>query len=220
MSSNRLHPGSAGRALLGALACAALAAGCTAGYQLVNLWKDPVYPERPLTNVLVVAMKQDAGQRRMWEDGLVAEFSKHGLEVTPSYRIFPRAVPDTDQVEDAVRAHGCNGVVLVHKLATERTQRYVPGYVTTVPVTRYRRWGGYYGTYFREVYVPGYVQPERVVRYQIDVWTTEGDGQLVWTAVSEHIDPRTPRDVQKQLAHLIVPELVKKGVIGAGIQRT
>jgi hypothetical protein len=52
------------------------------------------------------------------------------------------------------------------------------------------------------------------------VWTTEGDGQMVWTAVSEHIDPRTPTEVQKQLSHLIVPELLKKGVVGAGSRRT
>ena len=77
-----------------------------------------------------------------------------------------------------------------------------------LPVDRYNPWTGFYHTYYHEVYAPGYTETERLVRYQIDVWSTEGQGgRLVWSGTTSTIDPSSGREVNREISKLIVPEL-------------
>src|SRR3989442_11360098 len=116
--------------------------GC-ASTGLVNMWKDSEYREGPMTNVLVVAMKRDALQRRAWEDELAEALSTHHVKATPSYRLFAQDPPDTQQVAEAVHANRYDGVMVTRKLPTEEQARYVPGYTTTRPVTVRNPWTGW-----------------------------------------------------------------------------
>ena len=166
-----------------------------------------------MSKVFVIAVKKDPAQRRIWEDGFVAELQKRGVEAVPSYQIFPKALPDTEEVIQAVQERGIQGIIVTHKLRTETTSQYVHGYATAVPVTRYNPWRGTYSTYFRHVYEPGYTETERVVRYQTDVLSTQGDGQMVWTGTSESIDPSSESAVYREISSLIVPELVERGIL-------
>jgi hypothetical protein len=168
-----------------------------------------------LHDVLVVAIRNNAASRRIWEDALVGQLSLHGMTATPSYRLFSDAVPDTQQVMDAVAAHGYDGVIEIHKLPTEISQTYVPGYVTERPVTRFNRWTGSYQTYIRRVREPGYTETDKIVRHQIDVWSSGEDGNLVWSGTTETIDPNSSQDVGREISRLIVPELARAGVIAA-----
>jgi hypothetical protein len=193
-----------------ALAC--LAGGCSSS-ELANLWKDPEFPKEPIRNVLVVALKQDALKRRLWEDGFADALQKQGVQTTASYRLFPSALPDTQQVVDVVRERGYDGVIVVHKLDTETSTRYVEGYVATRPVTAVSHWSGAYYTYYEDVYRPGYTETERVVRYQVDVWSTLEGGRLVWSGTSRTLNPSSGDQVRTEITGLIVPELSRKRVI-------
>ena len=197
-----------------ALGLAGLALGCGSA-QLVNLWKDPEYPKAPLRKLLVVAVRKEPAKRRLYEDALVKSFQQQGIAATPSYRQFRDVLPDTNQVRDAVRAHGFDGVVVAAKLPTETNTRYVSGYVTTIPVTRRSPWTGYYYTQWAQVQHPGYVEQERVVRYQVDVWSTDQGGTMVWTGTTESFDPSSTEEVTQHVGSLVVPELVKQGIVAA-----
>ena len=197
-----------------ALGLASSSLGC-ASAKLVNLWKDPEYPKAPLQNLLVVAVRKEPAKRRLYEDALVAGFRDKGIAATPSYRQFREVLPDTNMMREAVRARGYDGVVVTTKLPTETNTRFVPGYVTTVPVTRHDPWTGYYHTHWARVQHPGYVERERVVRYQVDVWSTEQGGSMVWTGTTESFDPSSTAEVTRHVGSLVVPELVKQGIVAA-----
>jgi len=184
-----------------------------AGSELVNMWKDPSYPETPMVNMLVITLKQDPARRRMWEDRFVRELSKRGVTATPSYRLFEQAVPDTQQVIEAVRAHGYDGVLVTHKLATQGETRYVPGYTTRVPVSERPPGSGWYYTYYRDVYYPGYTETDSVVSYETHVWSTKDGGRMVWAGTSQSVNPSSSEDVNREISKLIVPELSRKSVI-------
>ncbi|MGA9294939.1 MAG: hypothetical protein WBV81_20295, partial [Ignavibacteriaceae bacterium] len=47
---------------------------------LVDVWNDPSYHESPLKNILVIAIRRNPVQRRIWEDAFVGDLSKHGVE--------------------------------------------------------------------------------------------------------------------------------------------
>ena len=187
--------------------------GCGASSSLVNMWRDPTFSQTPMTKVFVIAVKRDPAQRRIWEDGFVGELAKRGVTAAPSYRFFSNELPDTQQVTDVVQREGFDGVLVTHRLPTATNSYYVPGYVSTMPRTRYDPWSGTYYTYYRRVYEPGYTETERIVRYQTDVWSTGEGGKMVWTGTSESIDPSSGQDVNREISALIVPELARAGIL-------
>lgn len=189
------------------------ASGCSSS-KLVNLWKDPERPRRPLANVLVVTLKRAPVARRLWEDTFKGALDDAGVRATPSYELFPAALPDTQQVADAVRKRGYDGVIVVHRLPSETHVQYVPGYATARPVHMGGRWPGVYHTYYVEVHRPGYREVQKVVRYQVDVWNTDEGGRLVWAGTTETLNPGKRGQVRREITKLIVPELAHKGVIG------
>jgi hypothetical protein len=184
-----------------------------AGSELVNLWKDPVYPEKPMTNMMIIALEQDPARRRMWEDRFVARLAKRNVTATPSYRLFEQALPDTQQVIEAVRAKGFDGVLVTHKLQTKAETRYVPGYTTTEPVTLRSPWSGWYHTYYTDVYHPGYAETDSVVSYETHVWSTQDGGRMVWAGTSQTVNPSSSEEVNREISKLIVPELSRMRVI-------
>jgi hypothetical protein len=203
-----------GALLLAGCAAAAILGGCSgSGTQLVNMWRDPTASATPLHRVLVVAVRNDPVKRRIWEDGFVAGLAKHGVEATPSYQLFPNAVPDTDAVVGAVREHNFDGVLVTHRLPTTTQQTYVPGYSRLEPVWVRSRWYGTYHAYWQEVHEPGYVETDQVVRNQVDVWNTADDGRLIWSGTTESINPGSSAEVNSAITKLIVPELLAQGVI-------
>ena len=187
-------------------------AACTST-SLVNLWKDPTQPRQPLTNVVVVAIRKDGTARRVWEDAFVHSLKSHGVTATPSYQIFPASAPDTAALTAAVRSRGFDALLVVHELASTTETRYVPGYLSAEPVTYLSPWTGHYYTYFSETYAPSYVESDRIVRYENELWMTRGAGRLVWSGTTESINPESATDVNKEVAHVIVPALVKSGVV-------
>jgi hypothetical protein len=214
MSTRVLWPPPRWRAdrLVLALLAVAIVSGCaTTG--LVNVWRDPQGPDAPLKNVLVVAIKKDDALRRIMEDAFVTALGQHGVQATPSYRLFPAAVPDTDQVIQAVRDKGYDGVIVASKLATQTSSTYVPGYTVPEARTRFNPWAGRYQTYYVEVYRPGYVETDRIVRHRIDVWSTANGGRLLWTAEGESIDPSSSAQVTKEIAKEVVPAVAKAGIL-------
>ncbi len=177
------------------------------------MWKNPAQPRAPLHSVLVVTLRKSNVTRRIWEDGFVFALKAHGVDATPSYALFPDAAPDTTSLLAAVRDHGFDGVLVAHQLSATTRTRYVPGYMTSEPATYVSPWTGHYYTYFANIYSPGYVQADRVVRYEVELWMTHGVGQLVWSGTTESINPRTSAQVNSEIADVIVPALVKSGVM-------
>jgi hypothetical protein len=159
-------------------------------------------------------MSSQPVMRRVWEDGFVAELSKRGVNATPSYRLYPDAPPDTSEHVQAVSSQGLDGVISIHRLPTETSVHYVPGYTTISPYERFNPWTGYYHTHYVEAYIPGNTETDMIVRYEVDVWSpVQGQGGLIWSGITETINPTSSSDVNREVSRLIVPELGESGVV-------
>jgi hypothetical protein len=189
--------------------------GCGAGTQLTDMWRDPAYDAPPMQDVLVLSMRRNPAMRRAWEDGFVAELGDHRIKATPSYRLFPDQLPDTAQVMASVRDQGFDGVLINYPAGRDVERRYVPGYMTTQPVTYRSPWSGYYSTRWRSVYEPGYVTDDQLVYNEVQLWDLRSDDDnLVWAGTTETVNPTSSRDVNHEIGEVIVPELVKQGILG------
>jgi hypothetical protein len=190
----------------------ALVAGCGTT-SLTNMWRDPQYTPGGVKSVLVIAVRKDQVIRRIWEDAFVHQFSQEGVAATPSYQVFPEAMPDTDAVREHVRTKGYDAVLVTSRVGTQEVSTYVPGYVTREPVTVFRPLWGSYVTYYRDVYHPGYTETDSSVHVRTDLWTNHGEGRLLWSGTSQTLDPRNSANFSHEVSDLVVDEMRKQHLI-------
>lgn len=198
-----------------------LSAGCSSS-SLVDKWHDPAFLAPPLQKMLVIAVRKDATKRRIWEDAFTTELGRHGMLVTPSYRLFEEMPPDTDQVIAAIKAHAFDGVLAIIMLPAETIKQFFPGYTTYEKDSHYQPYFGTYWqryrSYYREIEHPGYTDSQTIDLRAIDVSTTGSDSRLIWSATSRTPDPASVTDVQRNIVQLVIKELVRKRIISTRIE--
>ncbi len=163
--------------------------------------------------MLVVSIRNNARNRRMWEDAFVSALVLHGVTATPSYRLFPDALPDTDQIMIAIQSNKFDGILVDRRLPTIKNATYVPGYQTTEQEVRYSPFSKEYRTFYHEVEHPGYIDTQRIAIQEISVSTTKEGGQMIWSAESRTIDPSSQTALQKDIINNVIPDLTKLGII-------
>ena len=208
--------------------------GCAVQSEMTNLWKDPTFTSTTIHNVLVVGVRKNPVRRRIWEDAFVKGLGVRGVIATPSYQLLREAVPDTQQVIDAVQKNGYDAVLVSIRLTNEATSRYVPGDVRQelVPSRGYygRRGsygsGGYYGpayygppgyygnyrTHWVTIQDPGYTETDTIIQVQTDVCTTANGGRLVWSGTFRTLES-VKGTADEAVSKAILPELEKEGVV-------
>lgn len=200
--------------VIGGLLCCsfALMAGC-ASSELVDIWSDSSFQAPSLNTILVISVGKNAVQRRIWEDAFSVELTDHGVAATPSYRLFPDALPDTNQVLQTVRANKFDGVLITRWLPSETKAQYLQGYVTREQDMRYDRRRERFVTYYRDVEHAGYIDSQKVDMRSIDVWATRNDGQMIWSATSRTPEPSSVQAVRQEIVRLVMAELTQQGII-------
>lgn len=193
--------------------CQIMLCGCHSSSGLVNMWRDKSYEAAPMNNILVIAVRRDVINRRLWEDSFVGELQKRGVTATASYSLFPGSVPDTQQVIEVIQNKRFDGVLVTVRPTVDTNVNYTPGYVSSDPVMRYNSWTNRYNTYYYEVYHPAEAVPEKVVRHEIDLWSTGDHGKIIWAATTETIDPNSVQDVSREASQVIIPELENQQLI-------
>jgi hypothetical protein len=203
-------------AIGGALCCfLTLIAGC-ASSELVDKWSDSLFQGPSLKKMLVISVSKNSAQRRSWEDAFSVELAAHYVAGTPSYRLFPDAVPDTNQVVQIIRSDGFDGVLVIRRLPEEINAQYKPGYVTREKDMRYYPRTDRLMTYYAIVHHSAFVDSEKVDIRSIDVWTTKNDGQMIWSATSETPEPNSVLTARPQIVNLVLAELSKQHIIASG----
>ena len=180
---------------------------------LVDKWSDPLFDKTPLKKILVIAIRKDPIQRRIWEDAFVVEFSKNGVNATSSYNLFPDALPDTNQIIQTVQEKEFDGILVTRLLLAETKTNYVEGSVTTEQEYRYNNYRKRYDLYSHKVEHPGYVESQIIDRRAIDVWMIRNEERLIWSATSNTPERTSVVEVQDDIADLVIPELVRSSII-------
>jgi hypothetical protein len=189
-------------------------AGC-ASSELVDIWSDSSFQPPSLNKMLVISVGRNAVHRRIWEDAFSVELAKHDVAATPSYRLFPDAVPDTNQVMQIMRSNSFDGVLVTRWLPSETKTQYVEGYVTNEQNMRYDRRRDRFVTYYRNIEHAGYVDSQKVDIRAIDVWATKNEGQMIWSATSKTPESNSVQAVRLEIVKLVMSELTQQGIIAS-----
>jgi hypothetical protein len=81
-----------------------------------------------------------------------------------------------------------------------------------VPYPYYRTFYGYYGTLYPVVYSPDYLRKEKKVRVETNLYyvSAAADGQLVWTGITDTLNPTDVHKAMKGLVKLVVAQMQKE----------
>lgn len=168
----------------------------------------------PPRKILVLTVADDPPTRAQLEDVIAGEISLRGGNAAASHLTFPDLPKERGPFEAKLIAEGFDAVLVSRLVSSETKIKMTEGYQTYA--TDYQGmdwWGGYYYTY-ENVFVPGYLNKEKKVRVRTDLWrAVDGKGQLVWTGLSDTMNPRTAAQAGRDVGASIASALAKKKLI-------
>jgi len=187
--------------------------------KLVMSWKDPSYsPDKKLHRILALGLSNKTAVRADFEDALAAQLGGAGFEAIPGNTILlrpPGTQLDVNTLREQIRAHQIEAVVVSRLVRVENTVTHIAGAAYAVPSPYYRTFYGYYGTLYPVVYSPGYLREDKKVRVETNLYyvTAAPDGQLVWTGITDTLNPSNVHKAIKGLVKLVVAQMQKDGAL-------
>jgi len=202
-----------------ALAAVAFAGAC-ATTQIQSSWAKPDIGPLNFRKVVAMAIAKNPDRRRVMEDAMAGEIHKTAPDVqaVPSYTIISDAdMPNEARVKEQIDRAGFDGAVMLRVTDVSRQDVYVPGQTEYAPVA-YRSFWGYYHYWVPIEYEPSYIDRETNVRVETEVYSTAGGGDLVYSAVSDTVDPRSPTQLVNSVAKHVVADMKEKGLLRVQMQ--
>lgn len=203
---------------IAALLClTALLCSC-ASVSVVDTWRNPSLRAARVHKVLVVSFASKDASRAVYEDTLVAELKKHGVDAVASYSIISAAtLPDWHVLDRAVRSTGSQGILAVQTIKVEKQTTVQPSAVAS-PYPGYWYPQGFpdwdFPGYYRSMalYGPSYISTYDVATMQVNFFDASSD-KLLWAGTLQTMEPEKVTSVAKDLARKVTRELKKEGLI-------
>ena len=183
--------------------------------KLITSWRNPAYSlSKKFHRVLALGLSDKTVVRADFEDALAAELSSKGYDAVPGNTILLRPSGtqlDLNYLREQIRAQQIEAVVVSRLVKVDETVTYVPGTAYFTPYPYYNTFYGYYGTLYPVVYSPGYLQKEKKVRVETNLYYVNGapEGQLVWTGITDTLNPSNVHKAIKGLVNLVVTKMEK-----------
>lgn len=188
-----------------------------ASVSMVDTWRNPEIRAARLQKVLVVSITKNDSSRRVYEDMLVSELSRHRVDAVAGYTLIAAGERASWSVlERAMKKAAAQAVLTVQTIKVEQQTTVNPGYVNNYPgywyPHAYPSWDlpGYYGS--MAGYGPAYISTYDVATMQVNLFDA-ASGKLIWAATLESTEPEKVTSVGQDLAEKVVQALAKQGLI-------
>jgi hypothetical protein len=180
---------------------------------IIGEWQDDTYQKGNIQKVLLLGIvsKEKPLLRRNFEDGMTKAFRDAGINATPSMDIMPYDVAiDSTTFEKYFKELQVDAVVVARLVAVDAARDYTAGYLYTIP---YNSYYGFYGYYYAGVSMAnssGYLSQNVVVVLETNVYETTNK-KLIWSGVSETVEPDKASDVINSFGDELVGRLKSEG---------
>jgi hypothetical protein len=180
---------------------------------IIGEWQDDAYPKGNIQKVLVLGIvnKEKPLLRRNFEDGMAKAFNDGGITAVVSMDHMPYDVAiDSTTFEKYFIELNLDAVVVSRLVAMDASRDYTAGYLYTIPFNSYY---GFYGYYYAGVTMAnssGYLSKDVVVVLETNIYETTNK-KLIWSGVSETIQPDKASDVINSFSDLLVSKLKSQG---------
>jgi hypothetical protein len=180
---------------------------------IIGEWQDDTYQKGNIQKVLVLGIvsKEKPLLRRNFEDGMARAFNDGGVSAFVSMDYMPYDVAvDSTSFEKYFKELSVDAVVVSRLVAVDASRDYKAGYLYTIP---YNSYYGFYGYYYAGVSLAnssGYLSQNVVVVLETNIYETTNK-KLIWSGVSETVEPDKASDVINSFSQELVSRLKSKG---------
>lgn len=188
--------------------------GCSgASTDIIGEWQPDNYKKGTISNVLILGIfsKDKPLLRRNFEDGISQAFQSDGINATPSMDHMPYDVTvDSTTFEKYFKDLSVDAVVVSRLIKIDQKRDYVAGYLYTVPFSYYYGFYSFYYTGIAYANSSGTLSKDVVVVLETNIYETT-DKKLIWSGISETMDPDKASDVIYSFGETLVSKLKKEG---------
>ena len=181
--------------------------------EIIGEWQDDSYQKGNIEKVLVLGIvpKDKPLLRRNFENGMRDAFEDGGISATPSMDHMPydEAV-DSSDLEKYFQNLNLDAIVVSRLVGVEQERDYKAGYMYTIPYNNYYGFYGYYYAGIAYANSSGYMSQNVVVMLETNIYETTNK-KLIWSGVSETVDPDKASDVIKSFGTELVSKLKNEG---------
>lgn len=181
--------------------------------EIIGEWQEEEYQKGNIDKVLILGIfnRDKPLLRRNFEDGMTSAFKDGGISATPSMDHMPydQAV-DSTTFEKYFKDLDLDAVVVSRLVGIDQTRDYKAGYLYTIPFNNYYGFYGYYYAGIKYANSTGYMSQNVVVVLETNIYETS-EKQLIWSGISETVDPNKASDVIKSFGSELVSKLKKEG---------
>ena len=193
------------------LLCVVLFVGGCASTEILNVSKDETANPEKLNKVLVIGVIKAEAYRKIFEQKMVLELQRNGIEAISLYSIFgDRLEFEKDEAHAAMQEQGVDGVLLMQLVDSEKKQVYTAG-MTVVTSTGYGGgWYGYYGSGYQTYRTPGRTYNFKEVTAETIIFSLKED-KPVWSALTRTTEEKTFELIESYIKGIHTP-LVESGL--------
>jgi len=197
-----------------------LASGCGSTYsKMSHSWIDPTHETKAIKKVLVIGLAKTPAMRRLFETQMMAILQDNGVEAVASNTLIPelKAVGDETAARELIRGavvqSGADAVTVTRLVSSDTSQRWVQGSTYVAPQAYYHGFYGYYYNAYSVVSTPDYVVEDKTYVVETNLYDVATE-KLVWTGISETLNPESSVKGIDSVGRVIVSTLRKEGLIG------
>jgi len=182
---------------------------------IIGEWQSENYKKGTISNVLILGIfsLEKPLLRRNFEDGITKAFKNDGINATPSMDHMPYDVEiDSTTFEKYFKDLNVDAVVASRLLAVDQKRDYQSGYLYTIPFSYYYGFYSYYYSGIAYANSSGYLSQDVVVVLETNIYNSS-DKQLIWSGISETMDPDKASDVIYSFGETLVSKLKNEGYL-------
>jgi hypothetical protein len=180
---------------------------------IIGEWEDEEYQKGNIDKVLILGIfnKDKPLLRRNFENGMSEAFNEGGVTASPSMDHMPydEAI-DSTTFEKYFKELEMDAVVVSRLVGLEQSRDYKAGYLYTIPFNSYYGFYGYYYASIQYANTSGYLSQNVVVVLETNIYETK-EKKLIWSGISETVDPDKASDVINSFGNALVTKLSSKG---------
>ena len=186
---------------------------CGPTTEIIGEWSEDEYKTESIDKLLILGIVDQKKPllRRKLEDGLVDAFNSGGVNAVASMDYIPYdEIIDSTTFEKHFKDQEFDAVLVSRLVGIDKERKVKAGYAYVIP---YNSYYGFYGHYYASVQYANsssYLSKNVVVVLETNLYETK-DKKLIWSGISETIDPDKASDVIKSLGAVLADKLTREG---------
>lgn len=190
-----------------------VAVSCGTSSSLVQRWSDPSFEGQPGQKMIIIALAKNERNQKTWEGAFASVLRQVKVQPIAGSVVLP-ATQSADEatLKQAVKETGADLAAVTRLISVDKETTYVPGSAYYTPAPAYYGFYGYYSSSYAMVSTPGYYQEDKVYSVETNVYDVRTE-KLVWSGVTQTVNPETGQDAAMSIAGTIVDDMIASKVI-------